>query len=123
MRGLTAERATFPPRQPQILRAMFVQYSIPAGALILCLPLLAQAQQSSSARDPAIPHSPTPGLTYRSAFEGYRPWQDLPRVDWRAANDKVRGAPAAGAEPASPAPGRAMPMPHHGAGHAPGRMK
>ena len=97
--------------------------STSARVLLACLPLFAQAQAPAPARDPLAPGAPVPALNYRSAFADYRPWKDLARTDWRAANDRVRGPADAEAPSAAPAPAAAMPMPAHGAPHAPGRMK
>src|SRR4051794_16166378 len=48
-------------------------------------------------RDPTlVTGGPTP--TYRSAFEGYKSWQDVKPGDWRELNDAVRqgGMPGMG---------------------------
>ena len=96
-------------------------------------PALAQASSAASASKtspPATAASAAPAsgtsnpLTYRSAFDGYRPFSDQPTVSWREANDLVGciggwqayaregqgGAAAEGSSPASApmsrAPGR-----------------
>jgi hypothetical protein len=38
-----------------------------------------------------------PAVRYRSAFEGYRPYAEQERADWRKANDAVARPPAKGA--------------------------
>lgn len=65
-----------------------------APAVALCLPLATLAQ--SGRADPAGVAASGPALRYQSAFAGYKPWQDLRPADWRAVNDKVRDAAAAG---------------------------
>ena len=41
---------------------------------------------------PTDPAAPAPPVTYRSAFEGYRPFQEQPIADWRALNAEVGAA-------------------------------
>ena len=41
---------------------------------------------------PTNPAAPAPSVTYRSAFEGYRPFQEQPIADWRALNAEVGAA-------------------------------
>jgi hypothetical protein len=86
---------------------------------ILCLAMVASGL--AMAAGPQTPaDAPTPALTYRSAFEGYRAWRDEPVGDWRAANDTVGriggwrayAREAAAPEPVEPAPPRtAQPAP------------
>jgi len=61
-------------------------------------PALAQASSAASASKtspPAAAASAAPAsgtsnpLTYRSAFDGYRPFSDQPILSWREANDLV----------------------------------
>ena len=71
-----------------------------------------------------VPPAPADPLPYRSAFEGYRRFEDPPPVHWKQANDTVRerggwrayaresaAAPAEAAKPAAPDPhaGHGMP--------------
>jgi hypothetical protein len=65
------------------------------AAVAASLPLLSAAQA-------------TPQLSYRSAFADFRPYQDVPLADWRAANDAVAPAPRSASTAAnSAAPGSA----------------
>lgn len=92
-----------------------------ANFLLVCAFALGGASalaQSSSAPEP----SAAMGLTYRSAFEGYRSFKDEPVGSWREANDTVgriggwreyakearpqQPAVPASAGSAAPAPGR-----------------
>lgn len=60
----------------------------------LCLPLLSGAQVPGA--HPSDAGGGATSLRYRSAFEGYRPWQDVEPADWRALNDALRdGKPPA----------------------------
>lgn len=72
------------------------------AVLALALPAFAMAQHrhggdaagapapSSAASAPAAQPKPQPRLgSYRSVFEGYRPFSDQPAVSWREANDAV----------------------------------
>lgn len=38
----------------------------------------------------ADPAAPTPPVTYRSGFEGYKPFREEPVANWRGLNDEVR---------------------------------
>ncbi len=72
-----------------------------AAVLALALPASSVAQHrhggdasapapSSAGSAPAAQQKPQPRLgSYRSAFEGYRPFGDPPAVPWREANDAV----------------------------------
>lgn len=72
-----------------------------AAVLALALPASSMAQHrhggdagapapSSAASAAAAQPEPQPRLgSYRSAFEGYRPFGDQPAVSWREANDAV----------------------------------
>jgi hypothetical protein len=86
-----------------------------AGAAAFAAPAGAQAQPGAPVAPPA----------YRSAFEGYRPYQAQEVQDWRQANDTVRAiggwrayAREIHGQPAAPAPAAAPPSaPTEGAGH------
>jgi hypothetical protein len=52
-----------------------------AAALAVSLPLVAQTTPAQPSAEPA---------PYRSAFEGYRPFQAGEVQDWRKSNDTVR---------------------------------
>jgi len=45
--------------------------------------------QSEGRNDPAKPEARVPAVTYRSAFEGYRPYRDQEVAPWREVNDEV----------------------------------
>jgi len=72
---------------------------------------IAQAPNAASAAAPAASRP----LAYRSVFDGYRPFQEPPRVAWREANDtvgRIGGWQAYAREsPAAPAAGQAAPAP------------
>jgi hypothetical protein len=95
-----------------------------AAACAAFLPVLAAAQAPapSAAPDPLDAGAAVPPLQYRSAFSGYRAYEESPRADWREVNRTVdevarkigQGAP--GATPAATAP--SGPAVGHGAGHA-----
>jgi len=78
------------------------------GAVALGTSLAAFAQPAVNARTGHKPEAAQ--LQYTSAFEDYKPWQDIPAGNWRQANDVVgaaaarRGAPVAGAAMAMPVP-------------------
>lgn len=114
------------------------------AALLAGLSAYAGAQQAGNALPPALPASAAAAAkpaaaTYRSAFEGYRSFNDQPVLSWRESNDLVRriggwqsyaregqGGPAAGGndspasatptlpKPAAPAASAAMPGAHSG---------
>ncbi|MEO8204402.1 MAG: hypothetical protein ABI630_11080 [Betaproteobacteria bacterium] len=83
------------------------------GAAI-AMPVLGQSRP-----DPADPAIQVPPATYRSAFADYRPLDEAPVGDWRAANDEVgriggwrayaREAQAPDKPTAVPAPASAAP--------------
>lgn len=54
--------------------------------LVAAQPLVA-ARPAASAASAAAPNNST--SSYRSAFEGYRPFTEQPVTSWRAANDQV----------------------------------
>lgn len=57
------------------------------------------AQANPPGNPPAVPTIAQ--LTYTSAFDDYRPYQDVPVADWRRVNDTVRNAAAKGGGHAS----------------------
>jgi hypothetical protein len=67
----------------------------------------AAAAQGDEGRDPTSPQARVPPVTYRSAFEGYRPFADEKIAPWRQSNEAVKSngsyAPEASA-PSKPAP-------------------
>lgn len=87
-----------------------------APTVALSLPLGGLAQPSSDAQTA----TPSPQLSYQSAFSDYKPWTDIKAGDWRQLNDDL-GKPSSGsrhgggAAPPSNAhgqmPAHAMPMP------------
>jgi len=91
-----------------------------ARAVALSLSMAATAHAQSA--DGANPKSVAPRLQYQSAFTDYKPWQDLPLRDWRAVNDTVRDATAAGAghaaHSATPSPAAASAPARPKSGHA-----
>ena len=109
-----------------MLRTMTTHLKTSAGALALCLPLLALAQ-------PQVGDASSSGsaeaqqLSYQSAFADYKPWVDIKPADWRTVNDTVGGtAPAIGSHadrgaataPAAPPPAASTaPVHPRGGGH------
>lgn len=72
--------------------------------MALCLPWAACAQE------PRVAPASAPPLTYRSAFEGYKPYRDTKPGDWRALNEAVKGGDSmAGMPGMGEMPGHAMP--------------
>ena len=69
-------------------------FQIVACAMAFAVPHAAVAQASLPDDHPAGP--PGVRLSYQSAFEGYKPYVDIPVVDWRQVNDAVREAAAKG---------------------------
>lgn len=45
--------------------------------------------QSEGRKDPAKPEARVPAVTYRSAFEDYRPYREQEVAPWREVNDEV----------------------------------
>jgi hypothetical protein len=60
----------------------------PAGASV-STPAPTASAAPGPVRDPAQPAAEVPRTGYRSAFTGYRPWQEQGVGDWRALNDRV----------------------------------
>ena len=52
----------------------------------------AAVAQNAPRPDPKDPKAPAPAVTYRSAFEGYRPYAEQELVPWRKANEEVGAA-------------------------------
>ncbi len=81
---------------------------------VIAMPAFGQSRP-----DPADPAIQVPPATYRSAFADYRPLDEAPVGDWRAANDEVgriggwrayaREAQAPDKATAAPAPASAAP--------------
>jgi len=61
--------------------AMFALLALAAGSV---------AAQQKPRPDPADPAAPTAPGTYRSAFEGYRPFADAEVERWREANEEMQ---------------------------------
>ena len=57
-----------------------------SGGLALAAPALAADVK------PTDPAAPAPSITYRSTFEGYRPFREEPIADWHALNAEVGAA-------------------------------
>ena len=57
---------------------------------------------------PTSPEAEVPPVTFRSAFENYRPFADQDLQDWRRANEEVgaAGGHAGLQRPSKPEPGR-----------------
>ena len=105
------------------------------AAMLLAAAGSAKVQASSASASkgsaPAAAASAAPAsgtsnpLTYRSVFDGYRPFSDQPVVSWREANDLVgriggwrayarEGQGDPGRSPAQPASGAGGHSGHHG---------
>jgi len=93
--------------------------------LLSALAVGAAFAQSEGKKDPMKPDASVPAVTYRSAFEDYRPYRDQEVAPWRELNEEVaragghRGhakpAPSGqAAEAAKPAP---QPEPSQHGGH------
>src|SRR6185369_6910906 len=89
-------------------------------AALPAMAALAAMAQPAPAPSGTAPTVAPPALSYRSAFEGYRPFSDEKPIPWKEANDTVhrRGGWQAYAreasdtrpdEAGSPPPGHAMP--------------
>jgi hypothetical protein len=63
---------------------------------VLAVPALLLAgtavAQDAGRRNPLDPQAEVPPVQFRSAFEGYRPFVDQEKRDWREANDEVGAA-------------------------------
>lgn len=62
-------------------RAMLLLLAAAAGG--------AAFAQSGDANDPRAPGAKVPPVTYRSAFEEYRPYREQEIASWRAVNEEV----------------------------------
>lgn len=60
-----------------------------APALLLAGAAVAQSDGRPDSRDP---RAKAPPVEFRSAFEGYRPYADPERRDWRESNEQVGAA-------------------------------
>ncbi|MDQ0572157.1 hypothetical protein QFZ42_003991 [Variovorax paradoxus] len=109
-------------------------HSSPARWLAVFPAMAALAAMAQTPPDTApAPAAPAPGaaapavLTYKSAFDGYRPFADEEPVPWKEANETVRqrggwqayakeaaGTGAAGTEPAAQAASDAPAAAHQG---------
>ena len=75
----------------------------------------AAVAQSDSRGNPMDPQAKVPPVQFRSVFEGYRPFADQERRDWRQANEEVGAAGGhaghrpdrgAGGQSSKPQPGK-----------------
>ncbi len=57
-------------------------------ALAIAIAGVAVAQEARRP-DPREPKAPAPPVTYRSVFEGYRPYAEPSLAPWREVNEKV----------------------------------
>ena len=71
----------------------------------------AAVAQNAARPDPNDASAAVPAFTYRSAFEGYRPFVEQDVADWRKANEEVRDAkpPARKTKPAPAVKGHGGP--------------
>ena len=68
--------------------------------------------------DPRDAQAKSPPLEYRSALEGYKPYDEVERRDWREANEEVRNAAGhAGHKPGQGKPKPQKPEPSGHEGH------
>lgn len=91
--------------------------------MALGIPLIAGAQ--SAPQDPSDPKSPATVLKHPSAFQDFKPFQDLKAGDWRKVNDIVgtaagpttnqmdKMATESAAPASAPAPSKVAPTLHH----------
>jgi hypothetical protein len=78
----------------------------------------AAAAQGDARRDPASPQAKVPPVTYRSAFEGYRPLADEKMAPWRQSNEAVKSNGGhAGHAPDASAPSKPAARPPAGGAH------
>ena len=74
----------------------------------------AAAAQDAVRTNPLDPQAKVPPVEFRSAFEGYRPFAERERRDWREANEQVgaagghagRPGQGAGEQTSKPQPGK-----------------
>ncbi len=59
------------------------------AVLASLLPGLLINMTATNAADPSDPAAASPGVAYRSAFQGYERWRDGPKAPWRDSNDTV----------------------------------
>jgi hypothetical protein len=115
------------PAALQMIRKSMKTLHTMACAIAFAVPRVVAAQAN-------LPENPsaattTPQLTYESAFQDYRPHEDVPVADWRQVNDTVRqattkggghgshGAPDSKGLEGSAAPKEAAPPPKSGQQH------
>ena len=79
------------------IRFIYSRHARQAALALVALPFyvgIAQAQ-AGPANAPSTPSSPPAAMTreapttYRSAFEGYKPYTDEKTIDWKQANDNT----------------------------------
>lgn len=76
----------FTGRRFRWLEKMKFPHAGQALALALCLPLASLAQPSPAS---SAGTGSSPSLRYQSAFEGYRPYEDVKPGNWKALNDSI----------------------------------
>jgi hypothetical protein len=95
---------------------------IPVLALLAFAAGAAHAQ-GERRPNPMDPQAKVPPVEFRSAFEGYRPFADQDRRDWRGANDELgsagghggqRPAQGSGEQSSKPQPGKPAHQDHGG---------
>ena len=76
------------------------------------------AAQETRRLDPTDPRAKVPGVEYRSAFEGYRPFTDDKVAPWRESNEAVKnGGAYQGHQAQPPAPPKPDAKPPAGGEH------
>ena len=82
------------PPAPQMIRKTMKTFQTMACAIAFAMPHVVAAQ----ANPPENPAAATaaPQLTFKSAFDNYKPYEDVPVADWRQVNETVRDAAAKG---------------------------
>ena len=82
------------PPAPQMIRKPMKTLQTMACAIAFAVPHVVAAQANPPEDRSAAMAAPQ--LTYKSAFEDYIPYEDVPVADWRRVNDTVRDAAAKG---------------------------
>lgn len=85
-----------------------------AGMPAFLLAGLAVAQ-SEGRSHPGAPGTSAPPVEFRSAFDGYRPFAEQERTDWRKANDGVGAAGGHAGHGPGQGPGQQTSKPQPGA--------
>ena len=85
-------------------------FAVPALLLAGC------STQGDVRPGPSEPSSKAPAVTYRSAFEGYRPFAEQELQDWRKANDEVGAAGGHAGHRPGQGPGKQTSKPQPGQG-------